>query len=168
MPKKTKSAAKPKQSKTWLRRSKASKKGWEKRKEKAIPAKIKRAETLIDNAKRAKGKTPKPRKPNPRIGTSDKTVAQLKKRLAAAEKKLDELKPFEGWVDAKAPEWLHSDGSIAVKPSRLRHLKETNALRRLLKQAGKKSVNHLYELAVDMSEFYDLPLQEIYTLYWSP
>lgn len=161
---------KKRQSAEFKRRSKAAKKGWETRKRRILPKKIRKEETLVNNAKKVKGK-----KPNPRIETKGKTAKQLEKMLIKerkareeAERRLNEEVATVGFVDARNPEFLHRDMTLAVHPCRLRHRPEAPDLRKALKDARKKGLIHLGQLAHDIADFYDLPIREVYTLYWSP
>ena len=170
-------------SKEWLRRSKAAKKGWVTRKKRILPKKIARAKKLIINAQIALGK-----KPNPRIGnTKKKSVRQLEEMNQAAEEKIVELQRIisdnaltEGWVFAEDARMLREDFTIALEPCRLRHIGETEKLKRILNQASggnfgvaamdllKFDRRRLAIAAQKMAEYYDIPLREVYTLFYSP
>lgn len=163
-------AKKKRQSAEFKRRSIAAKKGWITRKKRELPKKIRATENIVNNARKVKGK-----KPNPRIETKGKSVKQLEKMLAkeraareAAEQRLEEEIATVGFVDTRSPEYLHRDFSIAAHPCRLRHLTEAPDLLETMRKARKKGEVHLGRIAHDIAEWYDVPIKEVYTLFWSP
>lgn len=59
--------------------------------------------------------------------------------------------------------------AIAMQPSRLRHLGVvTDEMEKMLQRAAKKGVRALRKQAREYAEFFDVPLREVYTLFFSP
>jgi hypothetical protein len=148
------------------KRSIAARKGWRKRKLKELPAKIRREQKLLANAAVITGK-----KSNPRIETRGKTVKQLEKLLKASEKKrkkLEQQLATSEYVDSRPLSLLKRDMTIAVEPSALRHLDERDTLLKVLKNSKKAGQIIFDKKAAEIAELYDIPIREVYTLYWSP
>lgn len=84
----------------------------------------------------------------------------------------------EGWVPAQEPEYTYSGkkganqfvkGAIALQPSRLRHLgRETDKLLTMLRKAARQGEDALDLVATEIAEAYDVPIREVYTLWYSP
>ena len=75
----------------------------------------------------------------------------------------------KNWPNAMPPELLHRDGTIALKPSRLRHLgQETNVLLKILKKAMKKGEQEFTLAANLIATQYEVAVREVYTLWYSP
>jgi hypothetical protein len=140
----------------WHVRSMASRKSWKERKMRDLRL---QAEKL-----------------NPRIGTSRKTKAELiaiieKQRLALVERDAKAAMELltQGWVDSEDIERLRKNMAIAVMPSRLRHLGTvTDEMEKMLKRASKKGERALRKLAKQYAAYFDVPLREVYTLFFSP
>jgi len=144
-----------------------AKKGWDTRRKKELTA----THHILENVAIVKGKKPPKSKPK----FERLTRAQLKQQLTKAnaekeeaERRLAEEMLTHGFVDTRNPEFLHGDGTIAVHPCRLRNVAEADRLRAALLKARNRSKATFDELARDMAEFYDLPVKEVYTLFWSP
>ncbi len=148
------------QFKKWKKRSDASKAGWAGRTKEGIKARIAGAEAPI----RGLGK--------PKVKHSDTkglSLEQLEQRLANVEATLAMEIHTRGWVDSNEIEKLHKDMTVALMPSRLRHLGPlTDAMERMLKKAFKKGKRALRKQAREYAEFFDVPLREVYTLFFSP
>ena len=175
--------------KEWLRRSKAAKKGWQTRKKRTLPKKIARAKKLIANGRVVLGKKPL----NPRI-QKRRTVKQLEEILEKAEETIKKQGEtihehelniarhmmLSGWVHAAENNMLREDYTVALEPSRLRHLPITDKLKRRLDKASggnfgvaamdlaKADRRRLYLVASQMSEMYNVSIREVYTLFYSP
>ena len=63
-------------------------------------------------------------------------------------------------------ELLHKDGSIALEPSRLRHVEESKVLQNFLKKHNNKG--QLDWACNEIAGMYNIPLKEVYTLFYSP
>lgn len=167
----------------WLRRSKASRKGWQKRKKRELPKKISREQKLSDNAKVIRGKS------NPRIENefAGKTVKQLQKMYHEAkrdrefaEEKLRVEIMTKDWVPTHEKSMLRENYSIALEPSRLRHNVDTEELKQKLNDAsggnfGVQAMDltrgqrrRLRRTAEEIAENYDVSVREVYTLFYSP
>lgn len=84
-----------------------------------------------------------------------------------------------GWVTWHDPAYLHSgvaggnqrynSGTIALQPSRARHMgKLTKWALKKMKQAKKRGEGWFNRAVDDIAETLDLPVREIYTLWYSP
>jgi hypothetical protein len=145
----------------WKKRSDASKAGWRGRTKEGIRERLTNAESVPI---RGLGK-PKVKYTN----TKGMTLEQLEHRLAVVEATLAMEVHTRGWVHSQEAEDLHKDMTIALMPSRLRHLGPlTDAMERMLKKAFKKGKRALRKQAREYAEFFDVPLREVYTLFFSP
>lgn len=113
--------------------------------------------------KSVKRRTVKRRKPVKR-----KSRKQLEKEIQSLRNELRLRKLTKNFVHALSPEWLHRDGTVALQPSRVRHLNE-KSYRKLLKTLsealeGDTPGNDL-EILADM---YEVSVRELYTLFFSP
>lgn len=105
----------------------------------------------------------------------DRVFNHRRKELDDRDRKPDSTEspdPFANFVDTLigAPEWLHRDGTLAIRPSRLRWAdKETyDELVRLLGVA-KEQGDEEFEFQCEwISELYDVAYDEVVTLYYSP
>lgn len=143
-----------------------SKKGWDTRRKKQINS----THHILENIGIVKGTKvdPKPRFEKLTRAELRQQLLQLQAEKEAAEAQLAEELITHGFVDTRNPEFLHSDGSIAVHPCKLRNVAEADRLRAALLLARRRSQATFDELARDMADFYDLPVKEVYTLFWSP
>ena len=173
------------------KRAAAARKGWETRKAKA-KAKERKPKGFSPKAKaRAKEKAkplrfppkakekakkrsrkPKPpRKPEtPEVSYPDKdsVILGLQDAIRRLQETVAEQADQLQWVEAVSPEWRHDNGTIALQPSRLRHLPETPALLKILETADKKGVRALEKQAKELARLYEVSLKEVYTLFFSP
>jgi hypothetical protein len=93
--------------------------------------------------------------------TAEKASAELKK--------LKERIDTSDWVDMFSPEEKRlKDGSNSNHASRLRLEPNAWELHYKLKAAEKKGLFYLTKLAIKMAIEYDVELQEVYTLLYSP
>lgn len=164
-------------SKTFQKRSLASKKGWDTRKKKlALEKESEKKSKLIRNAKKGiKGKQlkkgekskkgitvkiPKKRKP---------TIRELEEVIKYKDKQLEILELTKNWEHAMPPEYLHKDGTLALEPSSARHWGPvTDKILELLGDAYSKG-NSAFDRAVDtIAAHFKLTAREIYTLWYSP
>lgn len=160
--------ASKKLTKEWLRRSRAAKKGWASRKQKKVLSK-----KLSDTQKKLRnaqlGLPKKQRKRIPKILASKRSIEELEEILRRKDEEIRILKKTRNWVNAMPDELLHSDGTIALQPSRARHRgKLTEMAIRRMKLAMKKG-EHVFDRTVrQLADFFQLPVREIYTLHYSP
>lgn len=157
------------------RRTIAAKKGWATRRLRALPAVARVERKLTDNARIVVGKKPRKRPDrrrkgaNPRIGESkDETIERLQREIAYERSERIALEETKNFVHTKKPEFLHEDWTLAVMPSRLRHRAETAEIRKALLKAEKRGEAFTEEFYRQIAEFYDVEVQEVYTLRWSP
>ncbi len=74
-----------------------------------------------------------------------------------------------GWVDDLEISKLRKNMSIAIEPSRLRHLGTvTDEMEKLLNRAARKGDRALRKKAKEFAEYFDVPVREVYTLFFSP
>ncbi len=176
-------AAKKSKKQSFKKRSVAAKKGWATRRKKAgIEGSIAKTKKKVTNAR--KGITKKrgneiakqlkklgplgKAKTNPRISPKKKrkTVKELETELAIAQQELKFIEETGGWVDAMPLELIRKDGSIALEPSSARVHPDADTMWRVLKKADKQS--KLDIAAQQLALEYNIPIREIYTLYYSP
>ena len=108
---------------------------------------------------------------NPRITDipENLTVEELRWRLLEAQSLLAMEVLTRGFVDALEVEKLHKNMTIAVMPSRLRHMGAlTDVMEKELKKANRKGEVALKKKAREYAEWFDVPLREVYTLFISP
>jgi hypothetical protein len=78
------------------------------------------------------------------------------------------MPPPPDWVTTYDPEYTDRDGNLARCYSRLRALPEADELIKRLDEAWDNGGwIELDDVAWDIAEFYDCPIQEVYTLYMS-
>lgn len=142
-------------------RSRAAKKGWKTRKAPAVQLKRKKKVLVKKKAKKGSRKKPLGRKSISKISNKekDRIIADLQDQL-----KLERM--FKTYVHAEPLANLRRDGTIAVMPSILRHYFNAQDLHERL-VAAKKRGDLEYE-ANKISANYDVPIQEVYTLLFSP
>jgi hypothetical protein len=205
-PKKTwKSPITTERSAEWLRRSAASRLGWQRKKKRELPKKIARTKKLIHNANKNIVDT---LEANPRIGSKrarekaqreldketlraqmrGKSVKQLERmllfKIAALSKKQKEIDiltlsaTFTEFGASLA--WRNNFGAIALEYCSLRTLGEVQDVKKMLEVASgnnfgvlainlsKRDRRNLKLKAMEISEAYDVPLREVYTLFYSP
>lgn len=158
------------------KRSEAAKLGHLRRRVKEMPAKIRVAEKLADNARIVVGKKPrkrpdKRRKPYRRRlagETLEQENERLRRELAYAETERIALEETRHFVHTRKPEYLREDWTLAVLPSRLRHRAETEEIRKELKKAHRRGKEPFEESIRKIAEFYDVDVREVYTLWESP
>ncbi len=153
--------------------------GWDTRRRNLIE----REEKLIDTAVLVTGKKRKRKRlDNSRI-TPDKLKEMLlqerseRERLEAyiadraevAASQMDAIEKTYDWLPTRfgSPERLHRDMTLALHPSRLRHLDEAPELFEKLDAAKKKGEYYFIDMCDSMAEFYSVPLAEVYTLFFS-
>lgn len=145
---------------TWRNRSRAAKKVWRERKTTVLRTKIEQANAPIRGLKRKLKIPPIP---------EGLTVEELKWRLIEAETRLAMEILTRGFVDTYEIEMLRQNMAIAVMPSRLRHLGTvTDEMEKMLKRAARKGKRALRKQAKEYAEYFDVPLREVYTLFFSP
>lgn len=129
-----------------------------------------------------KATTRKPRKTTPRKVTSKRAVRKKRHkpksvRITARERALRaELKKTKerlrvaeetyGFVPAHDIEFLHRDGTVAKNPSIHRHRFTQAEFKKLHKKIGKALGKNIRML--ELSREYEIPIQELYTLFHSP
>lgn len=155
-------------------RSEAAKRGWETRKKKTLKKRIRQTRQKIEAVKpKKKRQGPKARKREQaliRVAALD----ELQAKIAELEKEKAELEvAFRNALDMRdlvpdAPlDRLKKDGTIALYPSRLRLIPEADELKERLERADQKSRANLDLEAYDISNEYDCPVKEVYTLFFS-
>jgi hypothetical protein len=155
--------------KAWKKRSDASKEGWRGRTKKAIAKQINAGEAGLANMASIRGLDGRPLAIPKRVKTKGLSLAQLEEKLREVETLLVGEILTRGWVDSQDVENLHKDMTVALMPSRLRHLGPlTEAMQRMLNKAFKKGKRALRKQAREYAEFFDVPLREVYTLFFSP
>lgn len=136
-------ASKKRKTKLQKRRSEAAKKGWQTRRI-----------NLLQLAK-----VTKPKKSNKKLTShaeKDLLIERLQKLVT------------EKWVHAAEDEMLHRDGSLAVQPSRLRHWKDADGLRKSMQEERAIGELRLAAFVQYWADEWDIPAQEFYTLLMSP
>ncbi len=75
-----------------------------------------------------------------------------------------------GFVHSSEPEMLRKDNlAIAMQPSRLRHMGEvTEYMLKQMQKAAKKGVRALRKQVNEYAAYFEVPLREVYTLFYSP
>lgn len=161
---------KPRRTKEFVRRSRASKKGWETRRRRAEESRVNASiDSEISKLKRE-------------LAAEKKKSAKLEQEnIQIAKKQIAQIQDFmnEEWV--YDDDWLMTkqDGTRAKHPSRLRLLPLANDVReRLVELAGFDPIVHgvkgfrdeagFYAQARRDADFFDIPIREVYTLFWSP
>ena len=158
-------------SKEWLKRSRASKKGWETRRKKAkLAAKAKKTQKILKNVKL--GVPKKKRKSTVKLPKlTDKTPEELIEIIRRKDDEIRILKLTKDWPNAMPDEFISSlgDQHVTLEPSRARHLgAATKYMRKMLSKAYKEGENELRRIASQFARQLNLPLREIYTLHYSP
>lgn len=146
------------------KRSAAAKRGWATRRKKSeLIKEIGKKQLIEQNVKRAVEKKPKLK----RLKKKKRSVAELEALLAKKEKEIKVVMSTANWVDAMPTEYLKEDGTVALMPSRLRHLgKQTKLILKTLRKADKNGV--LSEIVNELAGVLNVPIREIYTLWFSP
>jgi len=163
-----------KRSAEWKKRSRASKKGWiTRRKKQSIKREISKQSTLVRNAKRGvKSKkviSELPKIPRKKRSKKKQTIDELEAIIDLQRQQIEILKLTKGWVHAMPPEYLHKDGTIALQPSRARHFgKLTNEALKMMRKAHKKGDSEFNQIVSFLAGHFNLPMREIYTLWYSP
>ena len=160
--------SKKRKSKAFIRRSKASKKGWATRRKNAAKAGI----TVIDLGKHRKhlaGLTVKQAKKKVaalKQGLKSKQFKKKSKRDKATIKYITEL--FESFVTDASPAEIRADGSIAHSMSRLRML-SANEKDKLWQEMQVKEGEEDFDLYMyDIADQYEVEVREVYTFFFSP
>jgi hypothetical protein len=167
-------------------RSAAARKGWETRKAKAAVKKPAKRKAVTPKKKTVRAKIEsKPVVRKRREPLREQRVSEVaKKRLAELEERNRQLElelqgknellkdalsfTKDGLVyDAPSPAHLKKDGTIGLYPSRLRMLPEAEKLVRRMQRARRKREKLLADEAHRISVEYDVPVQEVYTLFFS-
>jgi tRNA A22 N-methylase len=136
-----------------IRRSTAAKKGWQTRRVRLLED----AQVAVEIVKAKKKPTAKKK------ASAKKTVKELNAIIADLRKQI-----AEKWVPSSEDHMLHRDGTVAQQPCTLRHLKEAPTLIAALKSAERKGPRELRNVATYIAELYNVPVQEAYTLLFSP
>jgi len=160
--------SKKRRDREFIRRSKAAKKGWVTRRAKqTLKKSASNQKKKIQNAQL--GVSKRKRRVIPALDLSWKSREELEEIVRKQRIEIERYELTKDWVDAMPPEYLHHDGTIAVQPSRARHLGAvTTEARRILRSAWKKGENAFHRAAVVIAEQLELPVREIYTLHYSP
>lgn len=176
--KKKKQAAnrKKRPTKLFLRRSASSKKGWETRRQKAQLARIaaqapEHFASLDDNASITELRD--------RIVTLESELAMTRLERVQAETDLMITETTVDWVSEDP--WYRMDGSRAKTRSALRHIgpMAIEAREALIRAYGSdptrtdkipndEQKRRFYLKAAEFSEFFDVAIREVYSLFWSP
>jgi hypothetical protein len=183
--------------KEWLKRSVRAKRGWvTRRKLIVLETHINKAKGIIKSVKGGKVGKNEPRKKRRTISELESILAKqaeeiatlklrsLKKKAKRKKQKLskEDLAIVEeqsklvlmdriefltrNWVDAVPKERIRVDGSIALEYSRARHRKDSAQAWNYLAVMDEKG--ELDRACQVVAEFMNLPLREIYTLWFSP
>ncbi len=149
--------------KRWQNRSKASKKAWKTRKDSAIRVKI--VEAAGAPIRGLKVEIPE--------GLTYKQLEAMlresERRRLGVEAQLAAEILTRDFVDSEDVERLHKDMTIALMPSRLRHMGAvTDEMEKMLKKARHKGERALRKQAKEYASFFNVPLREVYTLFFSP
>lgn len=172
------------------KRSKAAIKGWRTRRRNELRAQVEKLDSKIGTGKRQtrevlsrlppkkrkkaeKEVAAKPKKPRKKLSASA-TKKELLERINQLEKENQETRAevelarlrvtyLTDWVHI--PGWTREDGTTALNYSSLRERPEANELWRKLDAANLEGMLD-YE-AEQMAVFYDVPVREVYTLFYS-
>ena len=172
--------AKKRRTKEQIARSERAKRGWiTRRQNKADALKISNAARLVRNAlKGVKGKKNKkkviaelpklPKKKKLKKRGVKRTVEELEALLDLRDKQLEVLQLTKDWEHAMPPEYLHPDGTIALYPCRARHWGPiADEMKRMMRKAKKKSETEFDRTVAFLAGFYNMPMREVYTLWFS-
>lgn len=169
------------------RRSAAAKRGWATRRKKAKLAKlskklikkkkiiliakkgIKPKKAISKKVSKKKTKKEKKQKPAKKIKELNEIIKEKNKELNEMNRQLELIKSTRNWVNAMPVEYLKADESIALEPTMLRHMgKVTNMMMKTLKKNFKLG-NAQFDRAVnEIANVMNVPLREVYTLWFSP
>lgn len=152
----------------FAKRSKAAKKGWRKRRKAGTSQKKAIANVNKKLRKSKKELSPELRKLIPTKKEIDAlSLEDMKKLVVKQAKRLAGVIDTDDWVDAMPEEYLNRDRTVALMPSRARHMGvDTDIMYDALNDAYG---TELFDgLAYEFAEEFDLPVQEIYTLFFSP
>jgi hypothetical protein len=171
-----------KKSAEWLKRSKAAKLGWKRRKALAKLSTQYNAKKKVVNAVRSsvsKKKSTKKRKlvlsiiseTNPKKRASnnkDLEIRELKQKIAELERVQKRLAEIEAtWVHDMDPDQYRLNGSIAVERSRARLLDDAEAIYYFMHMYD-NDPDKLRNVVYNIADQHELPAREVWTLYYSP
>lgn len=150
------------------RKSKSHRQGW-------VTRKLNRQEAVLLHAVRKGNKTLLKKL----LGLDiPEWIRKMPPELAKQYAELSERIREEGWLPVQDPEYTYSGkrgahkyerGAIAVSYSRARHLgKATDEALKMMRAANKKGARELDRAVQRISQALDLPIKEIYTLWFSP
>lgn len=140
------------------KRSKAAKKGWKNHRRNE-----KHTAVILDVAKENRKTIRKLKQPKLTNKEKDALIAEQAAALAHVKDELEIMERLSHFVPAEALENLHRDGTLALFPSALRHLENSQTLWERLENAVNK-----HEEAVSIAKEFDVSVQEVYTLWYSP
>lgn len=154
----------------WKNRSNASKKAWRERKSSALRVKIDEARQPRPIRGLKPSAIPTPIIPDGlTVKQLEKLLQESERRRIAAEAQLAAEILTRDFVDSEELAKLRRNMAIALEPSRLRHLGVvTDEMERMLEKAGKKGKRALRKQAKEYAEYFDVPIREVYTLFFSP
>jgi len=160
-------APKKKKTKAELRRSEAAKKGHQTRRINELAA-VKAASFKL---KAKAGRVKKKLSESGENKALKKQIVELREKARAYESKVNALqkKLSDKWVHLQDEELLHRDGTLALFPSRIRHMKKAEIFRKgLLDIQRMDGERALTEAVRYWATEWDVPIQEFYTLILSP
>lgn len=138
--------------KEWLKRSKANKKGWVTRRNNA---RIREQEKREQLEKELQGGIPD-------LSGQFNTIVRFQKDFPEEAKK-------EGWVNAADLPMTRRDGTIAVERSIARHFgKWTEYILEKMREAHEEGPERFDEMVADLAHDFNIPVRELYTLWFSP
>lgn len=174
----------------FAKRSRAARKGWRTRRKKSLLAKVDKLEASITQGKRQtrevisrlpKKKQPKvikavaakPKKKRERLSVSNREK-ELLERIAVLEKEREQTQREVSLARLKysietewvhIPGWTRDDGTTAQNYSSLRERPERNMIWNALNNAN--DAGRLDYEVEQIAVFYDVPVREVYTLFYS-
>lgn len=158
---------KPKKKRTPKQRSESAKKGWitRRRNIKNEKRKSRNLKKIVENLKPALRKKLTPKKKRKK----ETELQRLRRENKELKKKLGPVDEFSDWVDVLPIQYLRRDGSIAIEQCWLRHLGHTtDQLILNLKAAASEGDFELDMECQMIADEFDVPLHEVYTLFFSP
>ncbi len=150
----------------------ASKKAFDEYKKKSAAAKKryqKKKERIAAAKQYIEVNVPKP--PIRGLEESDKAfIKRQKAHFAALMRYIEAERITADFVHDHDIVMLRKDNfAIAVEPSRLRHLGAvSDEMEKMLQRAAKRGERALKRQAQEYAEFFDVPVREVYTLFFSP
>ena len=153
-----------KKSKEFKKRSKAARRGWETRRKNALIAEAHKKQKQLKNAQLGVSKSK--RQVITELDVSDATKEELLEIIESQKEQLEVLTLTKNWVNAMPDEYIRLDGTVALEPSHARHVDNVDVYWQLLDDANTKG--DLDHMANFLAGELDLPIREIYTLYFSP